>query len=71
MSSETVRMVRNYITLHISFVTLCDLFSFIPSIPTYWQQEKPLGCNEFVGTNYLFKQHVYIVADLAIMLQAS
>ena len=62
---------KSYIKLHISSVTPCDIFLFIPSIPTYWHQEEPLGCSEFAEPSYLFKQHVNIVAELAIMLQAS
>ena len=62
---------KSYIKLHISSVTLCDLFSFIPFIPTYWRQHKPLSCSEFAEPNYLFKRYVYIVAYIGIMLQAS
>ena len=62
---------KSYVKLHISSVTLCDLFSFIPSTPPYWHQEKPLGCSEFSKRNYSLKQYVYIAADLGIMLQAS
>ena len=62
---------QSYINLHTSSVTHCDLFSFIPSIPTYWAQEGHLGYSVIAESNYLFKQHVYIVSYLAIMLQAS
>ena len=62
---------KSYIKLHISSVTLCDLFSFNPLIPAYWHQEEPLGCSEFGEPNYVFKRYVYIVPYLAIMLQAS
>ena len=62
---------KTYIKLHISSVSPCDLFWFIPSIPTYWHQEEPLGCSEFTEPIYLFKRNAYIVAYLAIMLLAS
>ena len=52
-------------------MTHCDLFSLIPSIPTYWSQEGHLGYSVIAESNYLFKQHVYIVPYLEIMLQAS
>ena len=58
---------KSYIKLHISSVTLCDLFSSIPLIPTYWHKEEPLGCKEFPEPNYLFKPYVYIVAYFGIM----
>ena len=57
--------------LHISSVTLCHLFPFKPFIPTDWHQQEPLDCSEFAEPNYLFIQHIYIAAYLAIMLQAS
>ena len=52
-------------------VTLCHLFPFNPFIPTDWHQQEPLGCSEFSEPIYLFKQYVYIVAYLRILLQAS
>ena len=51
------------------FCPLCDLFSFIPLIATYWHQEEPLGCSEFAEPNYSFKQYIYIVAYFGIMLE--
>ena len=57
--------------LHVSSVTPDDLFSFIPSIPTYWHQEETWGCTEFSEPNYLLKWHVFILAYPAITLQAS
>ena len=62
---------KSYINLHISSVTYCDFLSFIRSISTYWPQEKALGCNVFAEDNYIFKQHMYIAAYVAIILQAS
>ena len=32
---------KTYIELHISSVTLCNLFKFNPLIPSDWHQEKP------------------------------
>ena len=62
---------KSYTRLHVSSGTLCDLFSFIPFIPTDCHQQTPLGCSKFAEPSYLFKQDVYIVASLEIMLQAS
>ena len=70
-SSKTFTKNTKAISDYISSVNPCDLFLFIPLIPTYWHQEEPLGCSEFAEPSYLFKQHVNIVAELAIMLQAS
>ena len=62
---------KSYINLDISSVTHCDPFSLIPTIPTYWSKEGHLGYSVIAESNYLFKQHVYIVPYLEIMLQAS
>ena len=37
--------------LHISPVTLCDLFSFNLLIPTYWHQPEPLSRSVFAESN--------------------
>ena len=50
---------------------MCHLFQFNPLIPTDWHQEEPLGYSVFVEPNYLFTQHIFLAAYLAIMLQAS
>ena len=62
---------KTYIKLHISSVTVWHLFQFYPVIPTDWRQEKPLGYSAFAEPNYLFTQHIYLPAYLAIILQVS
>ena len=57
--------------LHIYSVTLCHLFQFKPLIPNDWHREEPLGYSVFTEPKYLFTQHIYLVAYLAIMLEAS
>ena len=57
--------------LHISSVPLCHLFPFNSFILTDSHQEEPLGYSVFAEPNYLFIQHIYVAAHLAIMLQAS
>ena len=42
---------KSYIKLHISSVTLCDLFSLKPLISAYWHEEEPLGCSVFAEFN--------------------
>ena len=70
-SSKTFTKNTKAISDYISSVNPCDLFLFIPLIPTYWHQEEPLGCSEFAEPSYLFKRYVYIVAYLGIMLHTS
>ena len=61
---------KSYIKLHISSITLCELFSFNLLILTYWHQQEPLRSSELGEPNYVFKRYVYIVAYLGITLQA-
>ena len=62
---------KSYIKLHIDAVILHHLFSLNPLIPTYCHQGEPLGPSVFAVPNYIFTQHVYLAAYLAIMLQTS
>ena len=62
---------RSYIKLHISAVILQHSFSLNTLIPTYCHPEEPLGHSVFPEQKILFTQHIYIVAHLAIVLQAS
>ena len=52
-------------------VPLCHLFPFNSFILTDSYQEEPLGYSVFAEPNYLFIQHIYIAAYLAIMFLAS
>ena len=62
---------KSYIKLHIAAVILHHLFSLNLLIPTYCDQEEPLGPSVFAEPKILFLQHIYIAPHLAIMLQAS
>ena len=62
-------MKKLYQTTYIFCNSLSSLL-FIISIPTYWHQDESLRCSELAETYYLFKQHIYIAANLAITLQA-
>ena len=48
-----------------------SLNPLIPTIPTYCQQEEPLGQSVSPELKISFTRHIYIAAHLAIMLQAS
>ena len=62
---------RSYIKLHIAAVILHHPFSLNPLIPTYCHPEEPLGLSVSPEPKILFTWHIYIAAQLAIMLQAS
>ena len=50
---------------------MCHLFQFNPLISNDWHQEELLGYSVFPEPNYVFTQHIYLAAYLAVMLQAS
>ena len=50
---------------------MCHLFQFNPLISNDWHQEELLGYSVLPEPNYVFTQHIYLEAYLAVMLQAS
>ena len=45
--------------------------SFNRLILTYWHVEQPFSCSVFTEPNRWFKEQIYIVADRAILFEAS
>ena len=70
-SSKTLTQDTKPISNYIYPVTLCHLFPLNLLISNDWHREKPLGYSVFAEPNYLFTQHIYLVACLATMLQVS
>ena len=68
--AEILFRIQNLYQITYDCYTLCNLFQFNPLIPTDWHQEKPFAYSVFAESNYLFTQHIYLAAYLAVMLQA-